>query len=76
MVLLGGAEIWTTCWTDPTPVTFHWQESPFTTNKRSKTKLQQEAKEKEENQNVKENHPLYKSVGKPFKAGGSAAPPM
>ena len=33
MVLLGGGEIWTTCWTDPAPVTFHWQESPFTTNK-------------------------------------------
>ena len=34
MVLLGGAEIWTTCWADPAPTTFHWQESPFTTKKR------------------------------------------
>ena len=33
MVLLGGAEIWTTCWADPAPTTFHWQESPFTTKK-------------------------------------------
>ena len=26
------AEIWTTCWADPAPATFHWQESPFITN--------------------------------------------
>ena len=35
MVLLGGAEIWTTCWSDPAPVTFHWQESTFTTNQQN-----------------------------------------